>query len=166
LRDGQALVPLRRRRGLRGRLDLRRPGLGLGRSGLLPGRADRLDLDLGEAAAVPVVAPVAGASAVLADADLVAEHVANDARRHRRRRRRRRAALPAAARAAARALLLRDAVLARLLPTLGDLAFRGRGGLDRLLVLPGEVLGRDVDRDDPRRLGPVLGGPAGGELLL
>ena len=38
-------------------------------------RADRLDLDLGQAAAKPRVAPVAGSAAVLADPDLVALHV-------------------------------------------------------------------------------------------
>src|SRR5206468_12613437 len=57
--------------------------------------ADRLDLDLRQPAAIPVVALVAGALAVLADPDLLAEHVVEDAGRHRRRGRQIRGALAA-----------------------------------------------------------------------
>src|SRR5882724_11122140 len=59
-------------------------GLGLYGLGLLrrrgPLRADRLDLDLREMAAVAVVPLVAGALLVLADADLLAERVPDDDR--------------------------------------------------------------------------------------
>src|SRR6266849_6396292 len=74
LRDRQLVVVLRRMRGARRRRSrlglLRRGRLGLRRRlrlrRLLPGAADRLDLDLREAAAVAVVLPVAGALLVLA----------------------------------------------------------------------------------------------------
>src|SRR5581483_4375186 len=55
--------------------------------GRLAAGADRLDLDLRQARAEAGVAPVAGAPFVLSAADLVAERVADHARRHRRRRR-------------------------------------------------------------------------------
>src|SRR5258708_1356343 len=102
LRDRQLVVVLRGMRrargrrcgrlylrggGLRGRLRLRRR-LGLLRWGsLLRGAADRLDLDLRQAAAVAVVLPVARALLVLADPDLLAELMAEHAGRHGRRRR-------------------------------------------------------------------------------
>src|SRR5579864_5230003 len=95
--DRDLLVALRGVRGAaRCRLGLRLGGLRLGglrlgglRLRLLGGRgllrADRLDLDLRQAAAVAVVLAVARPAAVLADAHLVAEHVADDAGRHRDR---------------------------------------------------------------------------------
>src|SRR5438309_2047211 len=46
---------------------------------------DRLDLDLGQAAAEACVLPVAGPPLVPADADLVAQHMADDPRGDRRR---------------------------------------------------------------------------------
>src|SRR5262249_45730891 len=63
---------------LRGRLRLLGLPRGLG--------ADRLDLDLGEAAPEAGMAPVPGSAAVLADPDLVAEPMADDERGDRRRR--------------------------------------------------------------------------------
>src|SRR6478609_7732691 len=66
---------------LRGRLFLPRGGrLGLlGRSGLLRGAADRLDLDLRELRAEAGMPAVARLGAVLADADLLAERRADHA---------------------------------------------------------------------------------------
>ena len=104
LGDRHVLVALRRVRGARRRFGLRRGGLRLLRRSLRRGfglrllrcglrrslaRAgpDRLDLDLRQARAEAGVLAIAGAALVLADADLVAERVADDARRHRRRRR-------------------------------------------------------------------------------
>src|SRR5919201_3314330 len=71
---------LRLRRGLRLRLRgrFRLLLLGLLRRRLL--RADRLDLDLRQARAEAGVPPVARLRPVLADPDLVAAHVAEDAR--------------------------------------------------------------------------------------
>src|SRR4051812_529605 len=67
----------------RGRLRLVFPGSFclLRRGALL--RSDRLDLDLGQLAPVAVVPAVAGAAAVLADPDLLAEHVSDDPDRDR-----------------------------------------------------------------------------------
>ena len=55
------------------------------RGGLPCAGPDRLDLDLGQAAAEACVLPVAGPPLVLADADLVAQHMADDPRGDRRR---------------------------------------------------------------------------------
>src|SRR5579862_5990583 len=75
--------------GLRLGLRLRRGG------GLLRARADRLDLDLRQARPETGVTAVAGAPAVLADPDLVAELMAHDAGGDGRRRRDLRLAAPA-----------------------------------------------------------------------
>src|SRR5581483_3028887 len=82
--------------GLLLRLSLGLGLLGLRLRGCLRGLpADRLDLDAGEAAAVAAVLLVAGAALVLADADLLAELVPDDARGHGGRRREIRRAVPA-----------------------------------------------------------------------
>src|SRR5215204_5610723 len=83
LGGGRLCLRLRRRRLLRSRLRLVLRGSFrlLRRSALL--RSDRLDLDLRQLAPVARMAAVAGATAVLPDHDLVAEHVADDAHGHR-----------------------------------------------------------------------------------
>src|SRR5206468_12139081 len=101
LRDRQLLVALRRMRdahagrrvgclrlgtGLLGSRR-RRLGLRLRRRGLPRRTADRLDLDLRQAAAEAGVPLVPGPPLVLADANLLAELVAHDAGGHGRRRR-------------------------------------------------------------------------------
>ena len=96
LRHGQVGVPLggatgRRGRGVACRLCLRRGCLALRRR--FPG-ADLLDLDAREPGAEAGVAPVALLGLVLADADLVAELVADDARGHRNAFRREASAVP------------------------------------------------------------------------
>src|SRR6478736_5179799 len=85
VRDRQVGVILHQ---LRGRLFLLRGGrLGLlGRSGLLRGAADRLDLDLRELGAEAGMPAVARLGAVLADADLLAERRADHAGGHLRLR--------------------------------------------------------------------------------